>query len=271
VVWLKNNNDSGIIQWQKTLGGTAIDEAVGIQQSSDGGFVMTGKTSSNDGDVSGNHGDYDAWTVKIDGSGNIQWQNALGGTSEEWTVAIQQTIGEGYIIAGKTTSNDGDISGNHGSIDAWLAKLDSSGIIQWQKTLGGTGDDYAYAIQQTLDGGFITAGFASSNDGDVSGNHGDNDAWVVKLASDGTGIDELPSSGLALCPDPTTGPVSLAWHGAQGPYAVSILDATGRVVEVDHGIGSSCVLDLGGRQNGVYLIRVVYPDGTQAVKRIVKE
>ena len=85
-------------------------------------------------------------------------------------------------MAGYTESNDGDVSGYHGGdYDAWVVKLNSSGDILWQKCLGGTIDDRAYSIQQTSDGGFIVAGFTVSNDGDVSGNHGASDAWVVKL------------------------------------------------------------------------------------------
>ena len=137
---------------------------------------MAGYTFSNDGDVSGNHGAYDYWVVKLNSSGDILWQICLGGTNVDVAYSIQQTSDGGFIVAGYTCSNEGDVSGNHGNSDYWVVKLNSSGTIEWQKCLGGTDGDYAYSIQQTSDGGFIVAGLTGSNDGDVSGNHGGSDA-----------------------------------------------------------------------------------------------
>jgi hypothetical protein len=183
--WVVKLDASGNIQWQKCLGGTSWEYASSIQQTTDGGYVAAGYTRSNDGDVSGNHGDWDYWVVKLDSSGNIQWQKCLGGTSWDEAYSIQQTTDGGYVVTGYTTSNDGDVSGNHGGEDYWVVKLDSSGNIQWQKCLGGTGDDRANSIQQTTDGGYVVAGYTYSNDGDVSGNHGGRDFWVVKLDASG--------------------------------------------------------------------------------------
>jgi type 1 glutamine amidotransferase len=102
----------------------------------------------------------------------IQWQKTLGGTGWDTGSSIQQTADGGYIVAGLTSSNDGDVSGNKGFTDFWVVKLNSLGAIVWQKTLGGTSDEEVLSIQQTADGGYIVAGLTSSNDGDVSGNHG---------------------------------------------------------------------------------------------------
>jgi hypothetical protein len=183
--WVVKLNSSGDILWQKCLGGTYDDYARSIQQTSDGGFIVTGYTFSNDGDVSGNHGFGDAWVVKLNSSGDIIWKKCLGGTNEDYAYSIQQTSDSGFIVAGYTFSNDGDVSGYHGYFDYWVVKLNSLGDIEWQKCLGGTGNDYAKSIQQTSDGGFILAGETNSNNGDVSGNNGYNDAWVVKLNSSG--------------------------------------------------------------------------------------
>jgi len=186
-VWVVKLNSSGSITWQKCLGGSGWDYAFSIQQTSDGGYIMAGYTASNDGDVSGNHGNDDFWVVKLNAEGSITWQKCLGGSNEEWPLSIQQTSDGGYIVAGYTNSNDGDVSGNHNPItsDYWVVKLNSSGSITWQKCLGGSQDEGAYSIQQTSDGGYIVAGISSSNDDDVSGNHGYSDYWVVKLNADG--------------------------------------------------------------------------------------
>ena len=177
----KSQAQAPAIQWQKCLGGPDGDAAYSIQQTNDGGFIVAGVTSSNDGHVWGNHGGSDAWVVKLDSSMFIHMQKCLGGTGADFAYSIKQTSDGGFIVAGFTMSNDGDVSGNHGWNDAWVVKLNSSGDIEWQKCLGGTDYDDAKSIQQTSDGGFIVAGGTWSNDGDMSGNHGGSDAWVVKL------------------------------------------------------------------------------------------
>ncbi len=157
--------------------------------------IVGGFSESNDGDITGNHGSYDYWVVKLDSSGTLQWQKSLGGSTNEDAYSIQQTIDGGYVIAGYSYSNDGDVSGHHlaGAFtlpnkDYWIVKLDSSGTIQWQKSLGGYNDDVAQSIQQTTDSGYIIAGLSYSNEGDVSGHHGSIDStdyWVVKLDTAG--------------------------------------------------------------------------------------
>jgi hypothetical protein len=190
----------GNIVWQKCLGGSSSESTLWqkglvIQQTADGGYVINCLTYSNDGDVSGNHGGRDIWVVKLNDLGNIEWQKCLGGSGEETTTSIEQTSDGGYIIDGTTTTNDGDVSGYHGDTDIWVVKLNDSGNIEWQKCLGGS--DYelhpygAPSVQQTTDGGYILIGNTSSNDGDVSGNHGFPDIWVIKLSSESAQLDEL--------------------------------------------------------------------------------
>ena len=186
--WVVKLNSSGDIVWQKCLGGSGYEEAYSIQQTTDGEFIVAGVTESNDGDVSGNHGEYDFWVVRLNSSGDIVWQKCLGGSNRDCAYSIQQTSDGGFIVAGVSSSNDGDVSGYHGNADYWVVKLNSSGDIIWQKCLGGSHGDVAYSIQKTSDGGFIVAGFSKSNDGDVSGHHGSTlypDYWVVKLDSSG--------------------------------------------------------------------------------------
>lgn len=179
--WLVKLDNSGNLIWQKCFGGTNIDDAYSVQQTADGGYVVVGNSNSNNGDVTGNHNSIDYWIVKLDGGGNIQWQKSLGGTNSDLAYHVQQTSDGGYIVAGFTGSNDGDVSGNHGSNDAWIVKLDIVGNIQWQKCFGGTNQDYAQSIEQTTDGGYVLAGSTHSIDGDVSGNHGVSDYWIIRL------------------------------------------------------------------------------------------
>lgn len=183
--WIVKLNPAGGIQWQKTLGGSHVDDAQSIRQTTDGGYIIAGSSNSSDGDISGNHGNYDYWIVKLDSNGNMQWQKSLGGSSMDMAQSIQQTSEGGYIVAGSSSSNDGDVSGNHGGGDYWIVKLDINGNIQWQKSLGGSSSEQVNSVQQTFDGGYIIAGTTVSTDGDITVSYGNNDFWVVKLDSGG--------------------------------------------------------------------------------------
>ena len=181
--WVVKITAAGIMDWQKCLGGLGTDEASSVRQTMDGGYIVAGYTTSNDGNVTSNHGGRDYWVVKLDRSGNSIWQRCLGGSADDGALSIQQTADGGYIVAGNTDSYDGDVTGNHGTMDYWVVKLDGAGTLVWQKCLGGSGQEIAYSIQQTADGGYIIAGETASNDGNVAGNHGAFDSWVVKLDS----------------------------------------------------------------------------------------
>ena len=191
--WIVRLTAAHQIQWEHNIGGSNWDDPLSLTATTDGGFAFAGYTESNDGDVTGHHGgdtieNDDAWVVKLNDSGTILWQRCLGGLGRDWATGIVQAPDGGYAISGLTNSRDGDVSGFHGgSLDAWVAKLDSVGTLQWQRCLGGDSSDWAEAIALTHDSGFILAAVtASNNTGDVSGYHGDTDAWVVKLSATGT-------------------------------------------------------------------------------------
>lgn len=184
--WVVKLSTSGVLEWQKCLGGTNGDAGYSIQQTPDGGYVMAGVASSTNGDVAGNHGNWDAWVVKLTTTGSLVWQHCLGGSDSDWTAQIQNTAEGGFILLGYTSSTDGDVVGSHGDSDGWVTKLSSSGDLQWQKCLGGSASEYAFSIQNTADGGAILVLDTTSTDGDVTGNHGNLDVWLVKLSSTGT-------------------------------------------------------------------------------------
>lgn len=196
--WIVKLDSSGNIEWEKSYGGTEDDEARSIAQTRDSGYVITGIAISFDGDVTANHGGGgDFWVVKIDKSGNLQWQKCYGGSNWDEANSIQQTSDGGYIVGGFTRSSDGDITFNHGISDYWIIKIDSTGTLEWQKTLGGSDNDEAGSVQQTHDGGFTITGFSGSFDGDVATNHGVGDFWLVKLDSSGNLLWQDPIGGLS--------------------------------------------------------------------------
>ncbi len=148
--FLIKTDASGNLQWAKTYGGTNQDEAYSVQQTSDGGYIVAGWTTS----FGASNGDI--FLIKTDASGNIQWAKTYGGGGADWSHSVQQTSDGGYIVAGGTTSFGA------GSRDIFLMKTDANGNIIWAKTYGGTDWDFASSVQQTSDGGYIVAGLTNS-------------------------------------------------------------------------------------------------------------
>jgi hypothetical protein len=180
--WVIKIDTGGVLKWEKSYGGTQDDQANAIRQTSDGGYILAGYTSSANGDVTGNHGAYDYWLVKTDTVGTVQWKNCYGGTNNDQAFAITLLPSGNYAVAGTAYSNDGNVSNNHGGIgDYWVVNINSTGALQWQKTLGGSGGDAASAIAQTTDGGLVVAGASNSADGDITSPKGSYDYWIVKL------------------------------------------------------------------------------------------
>ncbi|MFN0189705.1 MAG: hypothetical protein ACKVQV_13470, partial [Bacteroidia bacterium] len=187
--WILKTDSVGNIQWQNTIGGNNSDYMSAIQQTTDGGYILSG---SSDSPISGDKTEdsfeiLDYWIVKVDSLGAIQWQNTIGGNHFDIISSIQQTTDGGYILGGYSQSQ---ISGDKtedtlGHYDYWIVKVDSLGAIQWQNTIGGSAEDLLNSIIQTSDVGFILGGSSNSN---ISGDKteqgkGLSDYWIVKVDS----------------------------------------------------------------------------------------
>ncbi len=183
--WVLKLNSSGTLIAQKTFGGSGTDIAYQVQPTPDGGYVFIGGTTSNDFDVSGNHGNADIWLVKLDSHLNLQFQKCLGGSDHEEGSSLQLTRDGGYIISGFSKSTDGDRDFSYGHYDAWIIRTDAYGNILWQRSYGGSNEDGARDVRQTADGGFIFVGYTLSTDGIVGnlGGLGEEDLWIVRLDS----------------------------------------------------------------------------------------
>jgi hypothetical protein len=171
--WVFKLDASARIQWQKLYGGSGMEDAQPIQQTSDGGYVAAGQTTSF-GDPNG-----DLWVIKLFPNGGIDWQKTYGGAGEDEAADARQTdddgdgtADDGYIVAGFTSMLDSDG-------DLWVLKLDASGDIVWQKAYGGDQREEAFSIQQTADRGYIVAGGTSSFGTAVTSS-----AWILKLKPD---------------------------------------------------------------------------------------
>lgn len=184
-VWIVKVDKDGNKLWEKVYGGSDEDWANSIIRASDGGYILVGYTRSSDGDLSGKHENGDAWVFKIDEAGKMLWQKSYGGSGLDQASEIVAASNGQYVVAGYSSSNDGDVSGNHGIIDYWVFKIDYNGKLLWQKMYGGSDTDWATSITVSHNGGFVLTGYTSSNDGDVNGNHGYDDIWVIDLDSNG--------------------------------------------------------------------------------------
>lgn len=272
--WVVKISNIGQLEWQKTLGGTGVDIGQSICKGADDGYMVVGFTSSlGTGQVTYNHGGLDVWAVKLNNSGEIQWQKTFGGSDNDWGNFVSTTSDGGYVIIGETISNDGDVSENDGGVDIWALKINNIGEIQWQKTLGGTDTEYGSAIEQTKDGGYILSGYTHSDNGDVVGFHGSRDGWIVKLSPESTPTTNIPAQTLEIYPNPTQSTLSLKIADTVSPNVVlnlRISDLLGRVFSQQN-INSNQSVDISALPSGLYLLSAITPDGTEFVGRFCKQ
>ncbi len=188
--WILKIDFNGNILWQNTIGGSNQESLSSIVKTTDSGFLLAGFSWSNiSGDKTENsNGGFDCWIIKTDSVGAIQWQNTIGGSNQDFLTSAIQTFEGGYLLGGYSTSNkSGDktenLHGTFGNTDYWIIKMDSSGNILWQNSIGGNFGDYLHCIIQAIDGNYVLAGYSKSNiSGDKTENSlGYEDFWVMKI------------------------------------------------------------------------------------------
>ncbi|TDP58621.1 T9SS type A sorting domain-containing protein [Flavobacterium dankookense] len=185
--WIIKLNAQGGEEWQKTIGGSGQDDLTAVVRTKDGGFVIGGSSSSEkSGDKSvGNFGGLDYWVLKLDKDGKIVWQQTFGGDYNDELRSIAITQDGGYLLGGSSNSSDvgTKTQKSYGASDYWIIKLDKDGNEQWQKTIGGKGDDQLYVVHTAQDGNYLLGGNSNSETGDDkrSSNESGTDFWVIKL------------------------------------------------------------------------------------------
>jgi len=195
------------ILWEKSYGGTHADYLFDAQPTADYGFILAGsslsnKTGNKDDD---NHGDLDFWVWKMKENGELEWQKSIGGSGFDFLQSIKNTRDGGFILAGTSSSSKGFQKKDRckGLADFWVIKLNAAGTEQWQRTIGGNGQDELLCAFQTRDGGYILGGSSSSSPNSIPASkldessftpdiysksekcRGSLDYWIVKLDKEG--------------------------------------------------------------------------------------
>ncbi len=175
----------GQIDWQKTFGGEAVERPSQIISDNAGGFYVIGSSSSSKNEYANNHGLFDVWLCRFSLAGKLLWQKNYGGSGIDFGIDIKLKPNGNFLIGASTTSGDVDVSENKGMTDFWLLELDSDGNIIWQKTYGGSGNEYFDGFLVDDNDSIYLLGGTKSIDGDVSFNHGEKDVWLVKTNKQG--------------------------------------------------------------------------------------
>ncbi|GAB3542487.1 hypothetical protein GCM10027443_43410 [Pontibacter brevis] len=260
--WLIKLNPDGSKAWDKALGGNNYDYLRSIIQTSDGGYLLGGgSTSDISGDkTAGNTGFDNYWIVKLNADGSKAWDKTFGRAEYNYFASMVATQDGGYLVGGWTTSVLGNepAEGAKGGIDYWVVKLNHDGSKAWDKVIGGNGDDYLSSLAITADGGFLLAGSSTSGaSGDKTEDPvGGFDYWVVKLNANGqkvwektvggssndylTSLAVAPSGGIILSGGSQSGIGGDKTEASRGEsdYWIVMLDANGNI-NWDKALGGS--------------------------------
>jgi hypothetical protein len=222
-VWLIKTDEYGNLMWDKTFGLSSLDRGHSVQQTQEGGYIITGYTYLYGA------GSQEYWLIKTDENGDSLWSKTFGGNTVDISYSVKQTFDGGYIITGYTYSYGA------GRTDVWLIKTDEDGNLMWDKTFGGINFDRGHSVQQTLDGGYIITGTTASF------GSGGYDVWVIRTDENGTetwnktigGNNDEWGNSIQQTLD--GGYIIVGWTGfyTLGPYDIYLIKLESDVVEVD--------------------------------------
>ncbi len=289
--WVIKTDPSGVKQWDYTYGGTELDILYSMQPTSDNGFILGGTSKSGaSGDKTGPNWDNtnvtsDYWIVKLDELGAKKWDRVYGGVKDEFQFGnISQTSDGGYLLSGISYS---DISGNKtennlGVEQSWVVKTDTSGVVQWDKTLyTAAEDECGYAIQ-TKDGCYVMTNSCPAGIGGYKSQQfvGLEDYWIVKFCDSTVfpnSVDAMTqtSTEIAVYPNPFTEEITLTFSKElHGPISFMVYNAIGDLVlnanEQHAKAFTSKRLDLSSLSRGSYFL-VIQTADEKKISRIIKE
>jgi len=251
-VYLVKTDNNGDTLWTKYYGGANEDVGYCIQKTHDNGFIIAGAT------MTYGVGGYDAYLIKTNSNGIMQWQKTFGGLDDDWGNYVYPTSDGGYIIAGSTQSF------SNGNYDIYLVKTDSLGNQQWYKSFGGINADYAYSVQQTFDGGYILVGMRGDN------------IYLIKTDGNGnaTSINEMDisvlSSNVSIFPNPFSSATTIQSNTNLENATLTVYNSFGQQVKESKNIsGQSITFLRDNLPNGIYYIRLTEDNKIIAANKII--
>jgi len=264
-VWALKLDTDLSIEWQMLYGGSGFDGgSKPIIEFADG-YIFLASTDSYDGDVSGFHGGFkDIWVVRIDLEGNIIWQRCLGGSANDYSRVLRQTEDGGFIVVGNTSSNNGDVSGNHsypnGWTDIWKVKLSNNGELEWQQCYGGLADETVYSgVIKKSDHNWVIAGSSEYNSFDVNCNmHGEDDFWVFEIKDTTTNIidNQIDDHEIKVYPNPAREYVVFELNEYPNNVEIQIVNVFGQEEEMITVKQEKTVWDTRKVKAGIYFYNV---------------
>ncbi|MFH2095970.1 MAG: T9SS type A sorting domain-containing protein [Bacteroidota bacterium] len=257
--WIFEIDSSGNILWEKSYGGSLSDYFHSFDSIPGTGFIVCGTSNSDDFDVCGNNGDYDAWIVCLDYSGDTLWSRNYGGSGWDDPFSLK-SLSNGYIISNWSNSSDQDVWGNHGMNDFWMIRTDLAGDTIWTRSFGGSDDDGPNDVFVDSDGNFIAAGLSFSSDGDISYFHGAIDMWIIKFDTLGNLLWEKSLGGSGMEFESSSCQTTDSAYVIVGGTYSDDGDVTGHIGDSDFWIVKVRETPLGITEDISYTKASVYPN-----------
>ncbi len=269
-IYLVKTDALGNLEWSRTFGGTGSDVGRCVRQTSDGGYIITGYTSSFGA------GGFDVYLVKTDALGETLWTRTFGGGSDDISYSVQITADEGYIISGKTASFGA------GGYDTYLIETDATGEALWSRAYGGSGTDKGYFVQLTQDGDYLVTGETTSY------GEGDYDILLMKIGAQVSSVEDhqtIPTKPIILSqnyPNPFNPTTTIFFELQQETIVeLAIYNLSGSLVKIlvseNKAAGAHQVIwdgrdDMGGEvASGVYVYRLKAGEIVEARKMVLNK
>ena len=269
--WMAKINASESIVWQQCVGsvnaGTNyFNTAYDIQTTSDNGYIIVG--SGRDGWAGYTYGDRDVWVVKLDSNGNVVMREFYGGSDNDYGYAIQQTSDGGYIIVGKTASDDYDVEYDNPELNfdqGWVFKIGGNGVLQWQKVIGSSGIDTFNDIIELNENEYVLAGKPGHSNNDCVDSEG-REFWVLKLNIEDLGVSDNNFNKIKIYPNPSSQIINIS--SVESIEQITIYNMLGVQVKT---INEEAIknVDVSELSNGTYFMEIRSLDNSIVRKVII--
>jgi hypothetical protein len=287
--WIVKLSDKLDVEWQKVYGGSYFQHVADIKQTTDGGFIIASSAGvydsdvpvKRDGDVTDLYGDqHDMWVLRLDSKGELLWQKILGGTGHDYSRSLIPN-GNNYFLLGWTRSKDGNISDfKGGKYDAVLFEIDSKGTLVWERSIGGSQDDYLCCAASYKNGDFLLAGSTSSQDGDLSPS-ADSGIWIVKFRTSSESLStkvNKPYFNIYTYPNPASSILKVGFSNTNTngnrEITIKITDVSGgKLIQVVDNAGrddrNEVTFDVSKLVAGIYRVTVSSESHSESIKVVV--